>query len=294
MTIQPFIDYLFLEKNYSSHTVLAYKNDIEAFQKMLFEVHDDADLTKVNYSDVRRWIVNLVDKGLTNKSINRKISSLNTFYKFLQRTQVLESNPLARHKALKVSKTLQVPFSEDEIDTVLNTIPTDTFEGLRDKLIVELFYTTGMRRIELVQLQISDIDFHQKRLKVLGKRNKERLIPLLATVVDTIEMYLKERQTLEHKVDVKDLFITKKGKRVYPELVYRVINTYFKKISTKVKTSPHILRHSFATHLLNKGADLNAVKELLGHTSLAATQVYTHNSMAELKKIYTKSHPRNQ
>lgn len=294
MTIQPFIDYLSLEKNYSSHTVLAYKNDIEAFQKMLFEVHDDADLTKVNYSDVRRWIVNLVDKGLTNKSINRKISSLNTFYKFLQRTQVLESNPLARHKALKVSKTLQVPFSEDEIDTVLNTIPTDTFEGLRDKLIVELFYTTGMRRIELVQLQISDIDFHQKRLKVLGKRNKERLIPLLATVVDTIEMYLKERQTLEHKVDVKDLFITKKGKRVYPELVYRVINTYFKKISTKVKTSPHILRHSFATHLLNKGADLNAVKELLGHTSLAATQVYTHNSMAELKKIYTKSHPRNQ
>jgi integrase/recombinase XerC len=294
MTIQPFIDYLFLEKNYSSHTVLAYKNDIEAFQKMLFEVHDDADLTKVNYSDVRRWIVNLVDKGLTNKSINRKISSLNTFYKFLQRTKVLESNPLARHKALKVSKTLQVPFSEDEIDTVLNTIPTDTFEGLRDKLIVELFYTTGMRRIELVQLQISDIDFHQKRLKVLGKRNKERLIPLLATVVDTIEMYLKERQTLEHKVDVKDLFITKKGKRVYPELVYRVINTYFKKISTKVKTSPHILRHSFATHLLNKGADLNAVKELLGHTSLAATQVYTHNSMAELKKIYTKSHPRNQ
>ena len=294
MTIQPFIDYLFLEKNYSSHTVLAYKNDIEAFQKMLFEVHDDADLTKVNYSDVRRWIVNLVDKGLTNKSINRKISSLNTFYKFLQRTQVLESNPLARHKALKVSKTLQVPFSEDEIDTVLNTIPTDTFEGLRDKLIVELFYTPGRRRIELVQLQISDIDFHQKRLKVLGKRNKERLIPLLATVVDTIEMYLKERQTLEHKVDVKDLFITKKGKRVYPELVYRVINTYFKKISTKVKTSPHILRHSFATHLLNKGADLNAVKELLGHTSLAATQVYTHNSMAELKKIYTKSHPRNQ
>lgn len=294
MTIQPFIDYLSLEKNYSSHTVLAYKNDIEAFQKMLYEVYDDADLTKVNYGDVRRWIVNLVDKGLTNKSINRKISSLNTFYKYLQRTQVLESNPLARHKALKVSKTLQVPFSEDEIDTVIDSIPTDTFEGLRDKLIVELFYTTGMRRIELVQLQISDIDFHQKRLKVLGKRNKERLIPLLATVVDTIEMYLKERQTLEHIVDVKDLFITRKGKRVYPELVYRVINTYFKKISTKVKTSPHILRHSFATHLLNKGADLNAVKELLGHTSLAATQVYTHNSMAELKKIYTQSHPRNQ
>ena len=191
-----------------------------------------------------------------------------------------------------MSKKIQIPFSEVEVNSVLDCINTDTFEGLRDKLIIELFYSTGMRRIELVQLQLQDVDLSQGQVKVLGKRNKERFIPLIPSVMNTVQAYVKERLKLEAVEDPQVLFLTKKGTKVYEMLVYRVITNYFDSISTKVKKSPHILRHSFATHLLNNGADLNAVKELLGHSSLAATQVYTHNSVAELKKVYEKSHPR--
>ena len=188
---------------------------------------------------------------------------------------------------------VSIPFSETEVSSVLKSIDTNTFEGLRDKLIVELFYSTGIRRIELVQLQLKDIDLSQGLIKVLGKRNKERFIPLLPTVMDTIEAYLSKRLKLVTITNPFVLFLTKKGTKVYEMLVYRVITSYFDNISTKVKKSPHILRHSFATHLLNNGADLNAVKDLLGHSSLAATQVYTHNNVSELKKVYEKSHPRN-
>ena len=293
MRIQKFIDYLLLEKKYSPHTVVAYQKDIEAFQLFLTHECSDSEVSSANYSQIRTWIVQLVDRMISNRTINRKISSLNSYYKFLLKTESIETNPLVKHKALKVSKKIQIPFSETEVNSVLNSIQTDTFEGLRDKLIVELFYSTGMRRIELAQLQLQDVDLSQGLVKVLGKRNKERFIPLLPSLVDTFENYLSERLKLETIKDPSILFLTKKGTKVYEMLIYRIITSYFDSISSKVKKSPHILRHSFATHLLNNGADLNAVKELLGHSSLAATQVYTHNSVAELKKVYEKSHPRN-
>ncbi len=292
MLVQKFIDYLLLEKKYSQHTVVAYQKDIDSFQSFFIEEFSTSKVSTANYSQIRSWIVQLVDKNISNRTINRKISSLNSFYKFLLKIQSIESNPLSKHKALKVSKKNQIPFSEVEVNTVLDSIHTDTFEGVRDKLIVELFYSTGMRRIELVQLQLQDVDISQGLIKVLGKRNKERFIPLLPTVLKTFETYYTERSKLETIKDSSVLFITKKGAKIYEMLVYRIITNYFESISSKVKKSPHILRHSFATHLLNNGADLNAVKELLGHSSLAATQVYTHNSVAELKKVYEKSHPR--
>ena len=201
---------------------------------------------------------------------------------------------MAKHKALKMSKRLQVPFSEKEIDDVIQLLSEEKgFEALRNRLIVELFYATGIRRSELVNLKISQVSVSDKTIKVLGKRNKERIIPLLPTIEFTLNQYLNERKQLPLIEDEEYLLLSKKGVKIYETLVYRVINSYFSKASEKVKRSPHILRHSFATHLLNEGADLNAVKELLGHASLASTQVYTHNSMAQLKQVYKNSHPRN-
>ena len=294
MRIQKFIDYLLLEKKYSPQTVVAYQKDIEAFQLFLTHEFTDTEVSKANYSQIRSWIVQLVDRTISNRTINRKISSLNSYYKFLLKTESINANPLVKHKALKVSKKIQIPFSETEINSVLNNMNIDTFEDVRDKLIVELFYSTGIRRIELVQLQLKDVDLSQGHIKVLGKRNKERIIPLIPSVIKTVETYLQKRTKLDTIIDPSILFLTKKGAKVYEMLVYRIITGYFDNISSKVKKSPHILRHSFATHLLNNGADLNAVKELLGHSSLAATQVYTHNSVSELKKVYEKSHPRSQ
>ena len=294
MSFKPFTDYLLLEKKYSPLTINAYQNDLESFQKFNKEEFHEDKINAVNYSQIRSWIIYLVETRITNRSINRKISSLNTYYKFLLKVDGLEINPLEKHRALKTSKKVQIPFSENEINTVLDDFNfDDSFEGVRDKLIIELFYSTGIRRIELVQLKLSDFDASQQTLKVLGKRNKERLLPLLHTVIETIKKYLHKRQTLNNIKNKEHLFLTKKGIKIYETLVYRIINGYFSKASTKVKKSPHILRHSFATHLLNQGADLNAVKELLGHSSLAATQIYTHNSITELKKIYAKTHPRN-
>lgn len=253
-----------------------------------------ASIKKVNYQQIRSWIVVLVESGLSNRSINRKISSLNTYYKFLLKVGDVKQNPLSKHKALKTSKKVQVPFSEEEIKVVLDELNfDDSYEGIRDKLIIELFYSTGIRRIELVELKLAAIDLSNRSIKVLGKRNKERIVPLLNSVKETLQQYLKVRDNLEDIKDSDYLFLTKKGVKIYETLVYRVINDYFSKASFKVKKSPHILRHSFATHLLNQGADINAVKELLGHTSLAATQVYTHNSIAELKKVYLNAHPRS-
>ncbi len=295
MSLSSFNDYLLLEKKYSKHTVNAYGKDLEDFTKFNKETFNQNKIDEANYSQIRSWIISLVDSGLQNRTVNRKVSSLNTYYKFLLKTETIKINPLSKHRALKVSKKVQIPFSQEEVAIVLDEFNFDnTFEGVRDKLIIELFYSTGIRRIELVQLQLKDIDEANKTLKVLGKRNKERYLPLLRPVLKTTKTYLNRRNQLEAIADKETLFLTKKGHKIYETLVYRIINNYFSKASTKVKKSPHILRHSFATHLLNQGADLNAVKELLGHSSLAATQVYTHNSIAELKKVYAKSHPRNK
>ncbi|MBU3823052.1 tyrosine-type recombinase/integrase [Flavobacteriaceae bacterium XHP0103] len=295
MSLKKFTDYLLFEKKYSALTVKAYQTDLQSFFDFLESEYGETSNDEINYSQIRSWIVFLVENKISNRSINRKISSLSTYFKFLLKVGDVKINPLAKHKALKTSKKVQVPFSESEIKTVLDDFDfDDSFEGVRDKLIIELFYSTGIRRIELVELKLSYIDFKSSTIKVLGKRNKERLIPLLNSVAETLNCYLKYRNELETIVDNDNLFLTKNGVKIYETLVYRIINDYFSKASSKVKKSPHILRHSFATHLLNQGANLNAVKELLGHSSLAATQVYTHNSIAELKKVHVSAHPRSK
>lgn len=295
MSLNAFLDYLLLEKKYSKLTIHAYQKDIVEFSGFIGLEYGNNSIDTVNYSQIRSWIVSLVEKGISNRSINRKVSALNSYYKFLLKTESIQINPLAKHKALKTSKKIQVPFSETEIATVLDDINyANDFEGVRNKLIIELFYSTGIRRMELIELKLKDIDFSNKTLKVLGKRNKERYVPLLNMVMESLNVYLGFRNQLENITDKEVLFLTKNGVKIYETLVYRIINDYFSLASSKVKKSPHILRHSFATHLLNQGADLNAVKELLGHSSLAATQVYTHNSIAELKKVYLNTHPRSK
>ena len=290
-----FRDYLGLEKNYSPHTVTAYLNDLDFFQAFLKGTFDDDDLIRVNYNQIRAWIVSLSDDGVSNSSINRKISSLKSFYKFLLKTKQIETSPLLKHKALKSPKKLQIPFSEKELDLVLNQIVyPEGFEGVRDKLVVDLFYTTGIRRAELIGLKLHNVDLSNGTIKVLGKRNKERIIPILPVVQNQIRIYLDERSRLQTIIDGDSFFLLLKGVKLNDSFVYRLINYYFSNVSEKVKKSPHILRHTFATHLLNHGADINSVKELLGHSSLASTQVYTHSSLAELKKIYGSAHPRNQ
>ncbi|MEM0519302.1 tyrosine-type recombinase/integrase [Aequorivita flava] len=294
MSFQAFTDYLQLEKKYSPNTITAYLKDLRDFGKFASDEYQYANIDTVNYAIVRSWIVMLVDSGISNRTVNRKISSLNTYYKFLLKIGQIEVNPLAKHKSLKISKKIQVPFSETEISSVLEFLALQSdFIGLRDRLIVELFYSTGIRRAELINIKLSDVSLSQKTVKVLGKRNNERIMPLLPIVIQTIEAYVPHRNQLENSNDSEYLFLTQKGVKIYENLVYRIINSYFSKTSEKVKKSPHILRHSFATHLLNEGADINAVKELLGHSSLASTQVYTQNSIAKLKEVYKSSHPRN-
>ena len=295
MALQTFLSYLSLEKNYSDHTVQAYRKDIETFAAFCAEEYQVDAMAKVDYTLIRSWIVQLVDNGISNRSINRKIASLKAYYKFLLRIGEITANPLAKHKALKTSKKIEIPFSETEMQEVLSQITYDEgFEGARDKLIVELLYATGIRRAELINLKIDAIDIHSKTIKVLGKRNKERILPLLPSSLALIETYFGQREQLVEVHDERYVFLLKSGHKLYETLVYRVINKYLGKVSSKVKKSPHILRHTFATHMLNQGADLNSVKELLGHSSLASTQVYTHNSIAELKKVHSASHPRSK
>jgi integrase/recombinase XerC len=292
MSLESFVAYLSFEKNYSKHTVTAYEKDISLFREFAKNEFERSEVKSVSYPEIRSWIISLVDSGKSNRTVNRKISSLNSYFKFLQRTEQLHENPLAKHKALKVSSKVQVPFSEKEILEVLQSFDNDGFEAVRDKSIVELLYSTGIRREELIGLKESAVDFYSKTIKVLGKRDKERFLPLLGTVVKTLEMYLEEKKKLGLKNEA--LFVTIKGNKIYGTLVYRIINTYFSRVSNKVKKSPHIIRHSFATHLLNEGADLNSVKELLGHSSLASTQVYTHTSLDHLKQVYNQAHPRSK
>lgn len=294
MSQKAFIEYLTLEKKYSPHTILAYQNDLETFANFIKQEFESPNIQEVNYAMIRSWIINLVDNNHSNTTINRKISSLKAFYKFLLKTHQILENPLAKHKALKTPKKLQVPFSEKEITAVLQYFDAlEGFESTRNRAIVELFYTTGIRKSELIALKISDVNFEKNEIKVMGKRNKERIVPLINSTITSLTTYLSERSSLENASSSPHLFLTKKGIKISQTLVYRIINSYFSNISTKVKKSPHILRHSFATHLLNEGADLNAIKELLGHASLASTQVYTSNSIAELKKVYANTHPRN-
>ncbi|MBT8385075.1 MAG: tyrosine-type recombinase/integrase [Bacteroidia bacterium] len=292
MPIQQFIEYLSFEKKYSNHTIRAYQDDLRSFQDFCKITYTNQPLADVNYSQIRFWIVELVNLGITNRTVNRKVSSLKSFYKYLVKSKQIKESPLVGHKALKVSKRVLVPFTKDEINEVINNLNlNDDFESVRNRLIVELLYSTGMRRAELIELKETSIDLLNATVKVLGKRNKERLIPLLKSVHQTLVSYLAKKEEIKSENDY--LLITKKGNKIYSNLVYRIINDYFSQVSSKVKKSPHVIRHSFATHLLNEGADLNSVKELLGHSSLASTQVYTHSNLNELKKVYNQAHPRS-
>ena len=294
-TTKSFQEYLQLEKNYSLHTIKAYLDDLNFFQKFIETNFDSLTIEDVNYSMIRSWIVEMVDNKISNSSINRKVASLKAYFKFLLKIKIIDSSPLLKHKSLKTPKILQIPFSEKELDNLLNHIQfKEDFEGVRDKLIIDLFYSTGIRRSELINLKMQNINKYDNTIKVLGKRNKERIIPILPAVVNQINSYLLERIQLQHISDNDYFFLMLKGVKLNDSFVYRLINYYFSNVSEKVKKSPHILRHTFATHLLNNGADLNSVKELLGHSSLASTQIYTSSSLAELKNIYVKAHPRNK
>ncbi|APA63419.1 tyrosine-type recombinase/integrase [Maribacter sp. 1_2014MBL_MicDiv] len=293
MYLSEFISYLTLEKKYSAHTVKAYQNDILEFKNFCGANYEIEDIDTVEYVLIRHWIVELSEKQIDNRTINRKISSLKAYFKFLQKIDVTTVSPLSMHRALKTAKKIEIPFSELEMEKVLSEIEyADDFEGARDELLIHVLYVTGMRRAEVISLKMSDVDFANMTIKVLGKRNKERLVPMLLETKEKFKIYLDNRKGLKEINDGSYMFLTLSGNKLYETLVYRLIKKYFREVSSKVKTSPHILRHTFATHLLNKGADLNAVKELLGHSSLASTQVYTHNSIAELKKVHAKAHPR--
>ena len=293
--MEKFFEYLKIEKNYSPKTIIAYQNDINSFKEFISDEFQQSSLIKVNYSQIRSWIVLLVNSGISNKTINRKISSLNSFYKFLKKIGVNKINPLNEHKSLKTKSIVQIPFSKSEVSNVLNPENfTKDFDGVRDNLILEILYCTGIRRNELINLKINNIDLANQRIKVLGKRNKERYIPILNSTVQLLNSYLELRNKLNFINDKDFLLITSRGKKIYENLVNRVTKKYFSKYSSKLKKSPHILRHSFATHLLDNGADLNSVKDLLGHTSLAATQIYTNRSIEEIKKVFKKTHPRNK
>ena len=293
--IDAFNDYLLLEKKYSLHTVQAYVTDVHTFSEFICSSFEQKEIETVNYSQIRSWIVDQIEKGKSNTSVNRRIFSLKAFYKFLLKTKQIEVNPLLKHQSLKTPKKNQIPFSEKEINQLLQQIEFPVgFKGTRDKLIIDLFYTTGIRRSELIELKNSDINLEAKSIKVLGKRNKERIVPLLPIVIEQSKKYFIEKASLESIKDKEYFFLRSNGIKLTDSFVYKLINHYLSNVSEKVKKSPHMLRHTFANHLLNNGADLNSVKELLGHSSLASTQIYTHSSLAELKKVYGESHPRNQ
>lgn len=295
MYIKEFEAYLTHEKNYSKHTIHAYVVDLHNFNEYLQEHRQEVAIDEVVYTDIRYWIVHLVDSGLTNRTVNRKIASLKAYYSFIQQIGVRETNPLAYHHPLKVDQKVQVPFSQKEMNNALEP-PSDytDFNAVRNLLIISLLYATGIRRAELISLKKTAVNLKARNIRVVGKGNKERIIPLLPWCIELIEDYLKLRVEIPNAENVTNLLLTENGKPIYPSLVYRVIKETFDKVSAKQTKSPHIIRHTFATHLLDEGADLMTIKELLGHASLASTQVYTHNSMKKLKRVYNAAHPRNK
>ena len=294
MHLEYFIRHLSSEKRYSHHTVTAYQNDLQQFFAFLDETFDTSEITDVTHHMIRSWIMYLVDNDISARSINRKLSALKTFYRYLRKNNLIERNPMLKVLPPKTRKSLPEFVSNDNMDLLLDGMDfKHDFEGTRDRLIIEMFYFTGIRLTELSELKIMDIDLIKKQIKVLGKRNKERYIPFGNILESSINNYLTQRNEMMGEGRPGDVFfITKKGLKIYKKLVYRIVNSYLSRVSTLKKKSPHVLRHTFATHMLNNGADLNAIKELLGHANLSATQVYTHNTIEKLKSIYNQAHPR--
>ena len=293
MLIEKFLDYLQFEKNYSSNTLNAYKLDLIQYNKFVAEYNDKLKIEEVNYKIIRSWIVTMVNNNISNRSINRKVSSLKSFYNFLIKTETINSSPLKAHTPLKQSKKIQVPFSQDEINSLLDSdFFTNDYRGILQKTIIAFFYFTGVRRIELITLKESDVNIESSTVKIMGKRSKERIIPILPKLKKAIIFFNEIKFKFHDQTSSDYFFISKNGKQLSEKFVYRTVNEYFKLVSPKIKKAPHVLRHSFATHLINEGADINSVKELLGHSSLSATQVYSHTSMERIKEVFKNSHPR--
>jgi len=292
--IDSFINYLEFEKRSSNHTVLAYRKDLEQaldFVSLSFSIQDLAECT---HSELRAWIIDLVEQGLSATSVNRKLATLRSFYTFLMRSKVIQKDPTHKLKSLKTSKKLPEFIQETTIASVLEEdVYEPSFEGFRDRMVMEFLYLTGVRLSELISLQWKDLNFHEAQVKVLGKRQKERIIPITTSLQQNIILYRKVFEETFSKIEGNEYFIVSiKGKRSYPMMIYRIVRKYLDRFAQTTKRSPHLLRHTFATHLLNKGADLNAVKDLLGHANLAATQVYTHNTMEKLKAVFDQAHPK--
>lgn len=294
MFIERFIRFLQFEKRYSPHTIIAYRNDLQQFQTFL--KLSDLDFEGVLHTHVRSWMVELLDQGSTSRSVNRKISSLRSFYKFLKREQLVVNEPMVKLQALKIPKRLPIVVEDKKINTLLDSkepeIFSNDFKGYRDRLVIELLYGTGIRSAELINLKETDINTYEQHIKVLGKRNKERIIPVNKSLLKLIADYLELKKSQNFHNNSVFLIVNNAGNAAYPKFIYRIVNFILSHISTNDKKSPHVLRHTFATVLLNNGAELNAIKELLGHASLAATQVYTHNSVERLKTIYKQAHPK--
>lgn len=291
--IESFLKHLQFEKRLSHHSVLAYQSDLNQLQLFLQKHFSPADISQATYNMVRAWIVNLVESGTEPASVNRKIACLRSYFKFLLAQEEISSDPMAKINVLKTKKRLPTFVREDDMVNLLdNHMFEDTFHGHRDRLILEMFYGTGIRLSELISLKENSIDFRNRVIKVQGKRNKERVIPFSSSLLPVIESYVSARNRQVEIRQYGHLFVRDNGEPCYPMMIYKIVKKYLSLYPSIEKRSPHVLRHTYATHLLNKGADLNAVKDLLGHASLAATQVYTHNSMEKLKKVFDQAHPK--
>lgn len=292
MFISRFVSFLSFERRYSPHTVTAYEREVKEFADYLSS--QGIPLDEVGHRHVRSYLAELAEAGKEPSSINRSISALRTYYKFLLREGMARQNPMALVKAVKMPKRLPVVVEEEKLTIMLDSeeVFTDDFEGLRDRLVIEILFGTGMRLAELLSLHEMHLDSYQGSIRVMGKRNKERIVPMTNALRSVLQRYLNEKNSRFPDNKTTGLIVTKEGKQAYPKLIYRIVNKYLSKLSSQQKKSPHVLRHTFATALLNKGADLNAIKELLGHAGLAATQVYTHNSVERLKSIYNQAHPK--
>jgi integrase/recombinase XerC len=293
MKQERFFQYLQHEKRFSPHTLTAYRKDLGQFTEFLEKTYEITSPGEVRHTHVRSWMVDLMEKGNVARSINRKLSCLKTYFKFLRKNGEIEANPMIKVVAPKTGKRLPVFVNEKNMALLFEQVDFgEGFSGLRNRLLMEVLYCTGMRQSELIGLKLGDVDYSNFQLKVLGKRRKERLIPIARHLVDLIEQYIVTRKAAFPENEYSNLFLTDKGQPLYPGYVYKIVKKYLSQVTTVEQRSPHVLRHTFATHLSNRGADLNAIKELLGHSSLAATQVYTHNSIEKLKKVYQQAHPK--
>lgn len=288
--VEVFLEFLNFEKRSSEHTVKSYQTDLDQFQKYLFAQYECSAPETASPSMLRSWVVSLMEEGLNPVSINRKIASLRSYYGFLRRKKLIDSDPSKILSALKTRKKLPAFVEEKSMEMLFDTeLFSDDFEGLRDRAILEILYGTGIRLTELVNLEIKDIDLFTRTIRVFGKRAKERIVPISPGLIEIVKKYLEKRSTSEN---TSILILTDSGKPVYPVFVQRTVRRYLSAVTTLSQKSPHVLRHTYATHLLNRGADLNAIKELLGHANLAATQIYTHNSIEKLKKTHQQAHPK--